>query len=70
MEMGENALEKLSEAVWRYQRLRELEKLFAMQQRRVELEKRPTPKEEEKEKLKRIEKEIMVFCANGDSRLF
>ena len=69
MEMGGNALEKLSEAVWRYQRLRELEKLFAMQQRRVELEKRPTPKEEEKEKLKRIEKEIMAFCANGDSRL-
>ena len=52
MEKGENALEKLSEAVWRYQRLRELEKLFAMQQRRVELKKRPTPKEEEKEKLK------------------
>lgn len=67
--MGENALEKLSEAVWRYQRLHELEKLFAMQQRRVELEKRPTPKEEEKEKLKRIEKEIMKFCANGNSNL-
>ena len=67
--MGENALEKLSEAVWRYQRLRELEKLFAMQQRRVELEKRPTPKEEEKAKLKRIESEIMKFCANGNSNI-